>query len=491
MAFGFTYTLPTITGTHAGFPVVLKAVDFPTGAKDGGASSVDNGGGNLRAYTDSGKGTQLPLEVVRFVTGGTPDIEVWVRIDSASTGATIYLEADAVAVSQPAATDTYGRNAVWQDYHFVGHMEGLPSTTITDSSGNQDATSTSNVLQTTGVIGDGGETDDANDNQLATVSGLTVSSGMAISAWMRIDSYSGGSALPSVGINETDKRFYIGAFEGTGTLFGGYGTRSLQGPAYTLGTTKKLAVYIDSGTAYFQVDGGTPISNTGTFTGSSTLTVGVTGRNASPTNPIDGMVDEVRVRKAASNLTASQWQNWEATEYANQTAATAWGTVGTWADSGGGTTITGSGSHQAQPATHTGTGERVITGSAAHQASTATHTGTGERVITGAGTHQSVAATHAGTGERVITGTGSHQAQAATHTGTGIVVSDPSIIIGSGAHQAQNATHTGLGDRVIAGSGSHQARQPGDSLGVVVDVSLIAADSVGFNIVNVATIPVQ
>jgi hypothetical protein len=123
MAFGFTRTLPTITGSHSDFPVLLTDGSFPTAAVDGGANSIDNGGGNLRAYTDDTKATQLPLEVVTFVTGGAPDVQVWVKIPVAATGNTIYLEADSVATTQPAVTDTYGRNAVWQNqYHHVYHF---------------------------------------------------------------------------------------------------------------------------------------------------------------------------------------------------------------------------------------------------------------------------------------------------------------------------------------------------------------------------------
>lgn len=129
MAYGYTRTLPTITGSHSDFPVLLTAGSFPTAAIDGGSNSIDNGGGNLRAYTDDTKATQLPLEVVAFVTGVSPYIQVWVKIPTAATGNTIYLEADDVAVSQPPVTDAYGRNSVWSGMSAYWHGNSLTDVT--------------------------------------------------------------------------------------------------------------------------------------------------------------------------------------------------------------------------------------------------------------------------------------------------------------------------------------------------------------------------
>lgn len=127
MAFGFTKTLPTIAGSHTNFPVVLKTADFPAAAIDGGASSILNGGGNLRAYTDDTKATRLPVDIVRFVTGGSPDVEAHIRVPSAATGATIYIEADDVETVQPAVTNQYGRNAVWSECYAAYCFSSDPS----------------------------------------------------------------------------------------------------------------------------------------------------------------------------------------------------------------------------------------------------------------------------------------------------------------------------------------------------------------------------
>jgi len=153
MAFGFTRTLPTITGSYNDFPVLLNESSFPVASIDGGGSSINNGGGNLRAYTDSTKSTAIPLDIVTFVTGGTPDVEVWVEIPTAATGNTIYFEADEVETTQPSVTDPIGRNAVWSS--FVAAFVGTDGT---DHAGNFDLTesgtgSTSATVTDSGISG--------------------------------------------------------------------------------------------------------------------------------------------------------------------------------------------------------------------------------------------------------------------------------------------------------------------------------------------------
>lgn len=151
MAYGFTRTLPAITGNHSDAPVLLVAGSFPATAIDGGASSIDNGGGNLRAYTDDTKSTQLSLHVVEFVTGGSPDIQLRVKIPSAFTGATIYLEADSVATTQPAVGAAFGRNAVYASELVVLNNE---STSPIDVTGNgNDGASGAGVSVVAGKIG--------------------------------------------------------------------------------------------------------------------------------------------------------------------------------------------------------------------------------------------------------------------------------------------------------------------------------------------------
>lgn len=119
-------------GTLTGFPVDDSQWIPP--------SAFSNGGGNLAAYKDETKTTQYPVDIVRFTTGATQDIELHVRIPTAETAATIYFEADDVQTTQPAFGDTYGRNAVWptaSTYHLGEDPTGV-SPQFVDSSGKKD-----------------------------------------------------------------------------------------------------------------------------------------------------------------------------------------------------------------------------------------------------------------------------------------------------------------------------------------------------------------
>ena len=136
----FTRTLPTPSATHSGFVFLLstgwftQADGIPRGSPiDGGTYSIANGGGDLQAYSDEACTVRVPVEVVEFVTGGTPSAQVWVRLSSYATGDKITIAKDSVQTVQPAVTDTYGRNAVWVDYLGVYHLYDY-----TDSSGNAD-----------------------------------------------------------------------------------------------------------------------------------------------------------------------------------------------------------------------------------------------------------------------------------------------------------------------------------------------------------------
>ena len=120
------------------FPVVLTAASLPTeltnntyGRSDGGdlAFATDLGAGNSL----SSIGAQIPCEVVSAAFGGTPTAEIHVQVPSvAATGTTTYLwvlYGNSGQTAQPAASSTYGAQAVWnengtQNYVGVWHLQG-------------------------------------------------------------------------------------------------------------------------------------------------------------------------------------------------------------------------------------------------------------------------------------------------------------------------------------------------------------------------------
>ena len=118
------------------------------------APSFLNGGGDLRCYTDNTKTTQLPIELVSFVTGSTPEIVVWGLSPLLGVGDTVYFEKDLTEISQPPVADTYGRNSVWVDYGFAFNLKGGladSSGNVPDSTNDGGAVATSNGYSFNGV----------------------------------------------------------------------------------------------------------------------------------------------------------------------------------------------------------------------------------------------------------------------------------------------------------------------------------------------------
>ena len=331
MAYGFTYTLPTVT-TESNFPVILKTADFPATAIDASANSFATGGGEMMAYTDSTKTTQLPLEIVTFVSSATvPDAEVWVKVTSLVTGGTIYLEKDDTQTVQPAVTDaTGGRNAVWTDYWRVFHLvEAFNGTAggYIDSSGNGNASGVSMSANVAGkwgsqvAEGDGTTVDRIETNYL--INGTDFK---GMSSWIYykdIDWNLWGTT------DNVDRRSWHGTDNiGNYSIGIGNATDSATSHSFVVNTWYKERSTFDGSTARYYVDGVEKLNFAATFSGSNARSLRILQRNASSPNGLFARQGLVTLPK--NTLSA----NWEATEFSNQNASTAWGTVGTWAVTG-------------------------------------------------------------------------------------------------------------------------------------------------------------
>lgn len=326
MAFGTTITPSSFIGTHTGFVALIDENDLPS-AMLNGADAVDNGGGNLRAYTDSTKATQLPLDVVTFVTGATPSVEVWVRYSGGfASSSTIYLEADDVATAQPATTALYGRNNVWQDYETVTH-DG-----ITDATGNYTFTANGGVTQggATGIIGaDATDFDGADD--YIDVATWNPSLEHTITAWVNTGSVqqdngvTGGASgtfqfwLDTIGAISTLR---LAVFGGTSALYGG--TTIDADTDYFVATTNNGSVH------NLFLNGANDTS--GSTIPTTSLTSDTLSFGRASVKRFDGIIDEWRVRNSASS------GDWLATEFANQ-STTSWFSNDGWNTTGGGVTI--------------------------------------------------------------------------------------------------------------------------------------------------------
>lgn len=146
------YTKVSGSATITDMPVLITKDNIPSEAIDAGSNSALNGGGDIRFSSDSAGTTQLPCQVVEYVTDATAAnrvCHVWVKVPSISYTAdtTIYMWYSKAGETQPAVTDTYGRNAVWSAFHMVHHLNETANTTAggyIDSTGNgYDGTGTS------------------------------------------------------------------------------------------------------------------------------------------------------------------------------------------------------------------------------------------------------------------------------------------------------------------------------------------------------------
>jgi hypothetical protein len=103
-------------------------------------------GADIRFTSDSFGVTELPFELVQFsqtTSETTARCEIHIKLSavSSSTDTVFYMWWGNPYANAYATTDTYGRNAVWSSsYISVWHMNESAGSTMTDSSGNVDAT---------------------------------------------------------------------------------------------------------------------------------------------------------------------------------------------------------------------------------------------------------------------------------------------------------------------------------------------------------------
>lgn len=331
MAFGFTATAGTITGTHSGFVGLFVTANFPAGSLSG-PNAILNGGGNLRAYTDSTKATALPLEIVSLVTGGTPEAQVWVRLNSLSTGGTVYLEADDTETTQPAVTDPLGRNAVWQDQVSEFHFQDSGA----DSAGNNDLSDVGSPVYVDGNIGRAFAPLGTARLEDTSFGGST-GSNITITCWVNADDMTTSAYVSQGFVGGSNNRTAIikGYQPGHYNIFdqGAYPTGNpsdTQIPA-TAGVYSKLT-YTTDGTRLKGYMNGLEV-----FDVAATTTVGLTrliiGGSLSA-DTFDGDISNYRVTNRAFD------SDLEKLEYDNQSSPSTFWSSSAWVDSGGGISVT-------------------------------------------------------------------------------------------------------------------------------------------------------
>ncbi len=183
MAFGATRRVKIeiqaslISATLTDFPCLLTEDCLPSEMLDAdGSYPAQDGGGDIRASSDAAGSTQLALEIVDFSTDNNPangTAEIWVKIPSVSStvDTAFYLWYNTASTdTQPAVTDTYGRNAVWSTCELAVHLR---STTPVDSTGSHTLTVEGTLTTTTGPWGQNAVSFDGNDRLTNSDAALT------------------------------------------------------------------------------------------------------------------------------------------------------------------------------------------------------------------------------------------------------------------------------------------------------------------------------
>lgn len=334
--YGVTLTVQAgkMPSSQVNFAWVATADNFPIAAIDGGTTSILNGGGNLRCYTDSTKATQIPVEVVVFSTGGSPDIQVWGLSPTLNVASTVYIEADTVATAQPAVGAAFGRNSTWTDREYQYNL----TSGIADSKGVTTPLITgSPITDNTSPFG-GGIKFRANEYvDLGQNIGDTVGD-LSLSAWIKPTSTNEFATI--VSIRDSGGWSYQWRLEALdpSLLIGGSSPNS-PGPALVTGSWYMLTLVVSGSViSYYRngaVQGTASVSGTRSLRPATNTFIG----NNSEVSPLADIVSTLSI--VSARLTAITADS-VTSEYNNQSSPSTFWATGAWTDqdAGAGVTVT-------------------------------------------------------------------------------------------------------------------------------------------------------
>lgn len=320
------------SGGVSNFPVLLTEANLPAGIFTYGL----NGGGDIRFSSDSAGTTQLACEVVTFDTG-TSTCEIWVKVPSiaSATDTDFYVWYGKAGESQPAVTDTYGRNAVWSESFFAVYH--LKEGDAVDSTGNANTgVNSGSADQASGKIGHARTFEESESDVIAfdSLSGtppLCGSTG-SVSLWCKGAEISGTRTMFSI-TKYSGGQFYLNLSKSFADDCLRCTFRDAGGDTYRIESTFEIldgtwhfVACTRNGTAWILYDALNSASGTknpGTMDGND-YGIGAFYRPSSPPNDnfFDGDIDEVHLS------TVTRTPEWLATEYNSQNAPSTFITEG-------------------------------------------------------------------------------------------------------------------------------------------------------------------
>lgn len=279
--------------------------------------------GQLRFTTDVSGSTEVASEIVSAEKSGSSySAEVWVKLPSLShnTSTPLYIWAGNTSAGYYAPNDTYGSQAVWQDYILVHHyFHGA-----NDSSPGGNNGVVSGAIPVDGVIGGGYQFDGVDDYiEVSHKSNQLLTSGFTLDAWIKPDTLGESNSAKiidkssgtisengyTLGQNTTDRI--------TGWVNGsvvGSGSNSLTPDG---STWFKVSVTVSSGAlANFFINGVltfTPDQSLNALSGiTTTNALRIGNRSGATDRSYDGVISGVRIRPSVVT------ESWLDTEYNNQ-----------------------------------------------------------------------------------------------------------------------------------------------------------------------------
>ena len=214
-------------------------------------SAVSNGGGNILAYADVDGNTRLPLEVVKCDTANST-LLLWSRKPSYSTtDRDIVIMCSNVVTTQPAASASFGSQAVWFDYRAVYHLNesanttpgGYKDSTVNELDGTGHGLNESNRDLLNGLVGSG--FDGSNDyiSLPAATFPAATNTEYSITVWAEPDSLSSDSRVFSAaqsGSTNNNKAVIWADVGGAGKGWAGHTQRGDR-VSYLVGTGDSTA----------------------------------------------------------------------------------------------------------------------------------------------------------------------------------------------------------------------------------------------------------
>ena len=298
------------------YPTLITLDHLDSTVVDAGTNSALNGGGDIRFSSDSVGVTQLPCEVIDFVTNATPGsraCEVWVKVPSVSNSVdtVVYIWYKNASETQPAVTATYGRNAVWSNYEAVWQLDSNG----VDSSGNL----SDGTLYGSPTFTDGGMNADGTDDYIDADFPANSLTNLSISAWQRRDVSAAWQTYSSKGSGSDD--WWFGCHSSGGVRFdvGGTAVYSISMP---IGSLAHVAGVFNGSTIKVFLDGieEASVANTnsiGTATNHNLfISYGLASR-------FEGWAGWIRISDDVKTA------GWFETEYNNQNSPATFATAGT------------------------------------------------------------------------------------------------------------------------------------------------------------------